>query len=285
MSVELRQLATLVAVVDTGTFTAAATELHLSQASVSRTIAALERELGVDLLRRTTRSVSPTAAGAAVLERARRVLADVAELRRTATQGLAEVRFGYVWSALGKHTLTLQRRWARSHPDLGLVFVQSNSPTAGLLEGVADIAVLRRSVADPRLTSAFVGAERRYAAVAADDPLAARRFVRLADFAGRTLGVDARTGTTTPDLWPTGEGPAAIRDTHSVDEWLTMIAAGQAVGITSEATVAHHPRPGVVYRPVRDAEPIAVRLVWWVDNSPSWLTSLVALVRETFATG
>jgi hypothetical protein len=153
------------------------------------------------------------------------------------------------------------------------------------LEGVADIAVLRRSVADPRLTSAFVGAERRYAAVAADDPLAARRFVRLADFAGRTLGVDARTGTTTPDLWPTGEGPAAIRDTHSVDEWLTMIAAGQAVGITSEATVAHHPRPGVVYRPVRDAEPIAVRLVWWVDNSPSWLTSLVALVRETFATG
>src|SRR6478609_8501510 len=136
MSVDLRQLATLVAVADAGSFTAAAAELHTSQASVSRAIAALERDLGVDLLRRTTRAVSPTASGVAVLERARRVLADVAELRRTAAQGLAEVRFGYVWSALGKHTLTLQRRWARSHPDLGLVFVQSNSPTAGLLEGV-----------------------------------------------------------------------------------------------------------------------------------------------------
>jgi DNA-binding transcriptional LysR family regulator len=285
MSLELRQLATLVAVVDAGSFTAAAADLHLSQASVSRTIAALERELGVDLLRRTTRSVSPTASGVAVLERARRVLADVAELRRTAAQGLAEVRFGYVWSALGRHTLTLQRRWARSHPGLDLVFVQTNSPTAGLLEGTADIAVLRRTVTDPRLASAFVGAERRYAAVAADDPLASRRFVRLADFAGRTLGVDARTGTTTPDLWPAEAGPGAIRDTHSVDEWLTMIAAGQAVGITSEATVAHHPRPGVVYRPVRDAEPIAVRLVWWVDSPPAWLSSLVALVRETLAAG
>jgi DNA-binding transcriptional LysR family regulator len=279
----MRQLAALVEVADTGSFTEAAAALHLSQASVSRTIAGLERELGVALLRRTTRSVSPTPAGLAVLDRSRRVLAEVAELRRAAQQGLAEIRFGYAWSALGRHTVTLQRRWARSHPDLGLLFVQTNSPTAGLLEGAADIAVLRRPVSDPRLASAFIGAERRYAAVPADDPLARRRFIRLGDFAGRTLGVDVRTGTTTPELWPAGSGPAAIRDTHTVDEWLTMIAAGQAIGITSEATVAQHPRPGVVYRPLRDAEPIAVSLAWWADTPPPKLADLLGLVREVFA--
>lgn len=64
MSVELRQLRCLVAIVETGTFTDAAIELGISQAAVSRTLASLEAELGVRLLRRTTREVALTAAGA-----------------------------------------------------------------------------------------------------------------------------------------------------------------------------------------------------------------------------
>ena len=60
------------------------------------------------------------------------------------------------------------------------------------------------------------------------------------------------------DIWEPRAGPAAVRDTHSVDEWLTLVAAGPAVGMTSEATVAQYPRPGVVYRPVRDVPPVQV---------------------------
>jgi len=92
VTVELRQLAALLAVADTGSFTAAAAELHLSQASVSRTIAALERDLGVALLRRTTRAVAPTPAGLAVMERAQRVLAEVARIdRRSDSQPVGRV--------------------------------------------------------------------------------------------------------------------------------------------------------------------------------------------------
>jgi hypothetical protein len=36
--------------------------------------------------------------------------------------------------------------------------------------------------------------------------------------------------------------------------------------MTAESTANQYPRPGVVYRPVRDAEPIAVRLAWWRDD-------------------
>jgi hypothetical protein len=124
--------------------------------------------------------------------------------------------------------------------------------------------------------------EVRYAAVATDNPLARRRSVRLADLARYTIAIDSRTGTTTPDLWPPNAPPASIRSTHGVDEWLTLIAAGQAVGITSEATAYQNPRPGVAYRAVRDAPPIPVRLAWWRDAPPGHQHELLALTRETY---
>jgi DNA-binding transcriptional LysR family regulator len=235
------------------------------------------------LLRRTTRHVAPTALGSRVIVRARRILAELSELERLADQEQDEFRIGYAWSALGRHTTTLQRRWAQAHPGTPLVFVQFNSVTAGLSEGAAEIAVIRRPLEDSRFETALIATEIRYAAVADDDPWVRRRFVRLADFAGRTVGLSSRTGTTTLDLWEPGQGPLTVRDTRSVDEWLTLIAAGQAVGMTSEATVAQYPRPGVVYRPVRDAPPMPVWLAWWKDEPPVHRNALVRLACDVYA--
>ena len=114
----------------------------------------------------------------------------------------------------------------------------------------------------------LVGVEARYAALPADDPLARRRSLRLDDLAGRTLAVDALTGTTSEDLWRAGSGPRELRTSHGVDEWLTLIEAGRAVGVTSEATLHQHPRPGVVFRPVADAPPVPVSLAWRADDPP-----------------
>ncbi|SEE12678.1 LysR family transcriptional regulator [Streptomyces sp. KS_5] len=265
MDVELKQLRCLVAIVDEGTFTDAAIALGVSQAAVSRSLASLERALGVRLLRRTSREVTPTGTGLRVLAHARRVLGEVDGLVREATSGHARLRMGYAWAALGRHTPAFQRRWAAAHPGTDLQLVRTNSSTAGLAEGACDLSVVRRPVDDRRLDSAIVGLERRLCAVAADDPLARRRSVRLSDLSGRTLVVDRRTGTTTTDLWPPDSRPA-IEETHDVDDWLTVISTGRCIGMTAEATAHQYPRPGVVYRPVRDAEPIAVRLAWWRDD-------------------
>ncbi|MGW4867574.1 LysR family transcriptional regulator [Streptomyces chartreusis] len=265
MDVELKQLRCLVAIVDEGTFTDAAIALGVSQAAVSRSLASLERALGVRLLRRTSREVTPTGTGLRVLAHARRVLGEVDGLVREATSGHARLRMGYAWAALGRHTPAFQRRWAAAHPGTDLQLVRANSSTAGLAEGACDLSIVRRPVDDRRFDSAIVGLERRLCAVAADDPLARRRSVRLADLSGRTLVVDRRTGTTTTDLWPPDSRPA-IEETHDVDDWLTVISTGRCIGMTAEATAHQYPRPGVVYRPVRDAEPIAVRLAWWRDD-------------------
>ena len=90
----------------------------VSQAAVSRTLAALEDALGVRLLRRTSRSVVPTAAGERVLARARQVLAEVDDLVREAPGGHARLRIGHAWAAMGEHTVEFQRRWAARHPDV-----------------------------------------------------------------------------------------------------------------------------------------------------------------------
>lgn len=283
MDPDVRQLRALLAVVDTGTFTGAAAVLGVSQASVSRAVASLERALGARLLQRTTREVSLTAAGAHVVRHARRVLEEVAAIQRAAQRSRGDLRIGYAWSALGRHTTAVQRRWSQAHPGSALVFVQSNTPTAGLTEGTVDASVLRRPVGDDRLRTALVGVERRYAAVAADDLLARRRSVGLDDVAGRTVAVDALTGTTTEELWSPHRAPAATLTVRGVDDWLTVIAAGQAIGISAEATVAQHPRPGLVYRPVRDAPPVPVRLAWWADSPPPDLDALVQLVCEQYA--
>lgn len=279
---DLRQLRAFVAVVDAGTFTDAATTLGLTQASVSRSVASLEASLGVRLLQRTTRHVALTTTGTQVLAGARRVLDEVVHLHRIVAQSQTELRIGYAWAALGRHTRKVQKAWAATHPSLPLVFVQSVTATAGLAEGTADVAVIRRPLEDPRFETVLLGTELRYGVVATDNPLSRKRSLKLADFAKHPIAIDDRTGTTTLDLWQPGKAPAVVRNTHSVDEWLTLIAAGQAVGMTSEATANLNPRPGVAYRAVKDAPPIAVWLAWWKDEPPQHLGDLVTLACDAY---
>ena len=77
--VEVRHLRAFVAVAEELNFNRAATRLYLSQPALSRQIRALERLLGCELLRRSTHRVELTVAGSALLDRARRLLADLDE--------------------------------------------------------------------------------------------------------------------------------------------------------------------------------------------------------------
>src|SRR6185503_3552574 len=78
---ELRHLATFTAVAEEGSFTRAAGRLHVVQSAVSSNVRALERELGVTLLDRTTHRVQLSEAGRAFLPEARRTLAAAASAR------------------------------------------------------------------------------------------------------------------------------------------------------------------------------------------------------------
>jgi DNA-binding transcriptional LysR family regulator len=285
MDVDLRQLRAFVTVVDEGSFTEAATTLHLSQASVSRAVASLETAIGAKVLRRTTREIGLTEVGARVLGPARRALEEIDSVLEAGQTSDSALQIGHAWAALGAHTTGLQSRWSEEFPGSELLFVQLDSPASGLAERIVDAAILRRPTTDPRLSTTLVGVESRYAAMSATDSLARRHSVSLNDFADRTVAIDDQTGTTTLDLWPPGNAPKTTRLTKGMDDWLTLIAAGQAVGITAEATTHQHPRPGLKFRPVRDAEPIPVWLAWRRDDPPAHLEALSQLICSAYGVG
>lgn len=78
---KLTQLRNLVAVAEAGTIRGAAKNLYLSQSSVTKSLHELEAYLGVELLHRTAHGVSPTAAGAALIARAKVVEAELRQAR------------------------------------------------------------------------------------------------------------------------------------------------------------------------------------------------------------
>ncbi|OEU85820.1 LysR family transcriptional regulator [Streptomyces abyssalis] len=278
---ELRHLRCLVSIVDTGSFTDAAIELGVSQAAVSRTLLALEKVLGVRLLHRTSRTVTPTTAGVQVLAHARRLLTEADELVRRATTGHTRLHVGHAWSAMGRHTTEFQRRWHHRYPGVELHLIRHNTPTGGLAEGLCDLAVLRTAPDTRRYAHALVGHERRHLALASDDPWVTRRSIRLNEIRQRTLVVDRRTGTTTLDLWPEGARPA-VEYTQDVDDWLAAIAAGRCVGVTPQATTAQYRRDGITYRPVRDAEPVPVHLIWRRHDPHPATHAAVALLTDLY---
>lgn len=283
MDLELRHLRCLVAVAEAGTFTDAAIQLGMSQAAVSRNIAALEVALGARLMHRTTRSIEFTPAGDRTVRHARRVLSIMEAIRQEAAEGGGTVRIGYAWSALGRHTTEFQRRWADAFPHTELRLIRTNTPTAGLAEGTSDFAVLRRVPDTAAINLVLIGLEKRFCAMAADDPLAGKRSITLADAATRPVALDRRTGSTRLDLWPEDQQPSRVIDTDDVDDWLTVIGSGKARGVTAESTAHQYRRKGVVYRHVRDAAPVPVYVAWSKADSPLGAQGVVELLAALYS--
>ncbi|WP_251855666.1 LysR family transcriptional regulator [Herbiconiux sp. L3-i23] len=264
MDLELRHLRAFLAVADEGSFTDAAIALGSSQAAMSRTVAALERIVGTALFRRTTRSLELTPAGERMLPEARVLVRQAERVHAAAAGAVRPLRIGHSWSALGALTIPVTRSWASAHPDAPLVLEKHNDRTSGLAAGHVDAAIVRHALTDTAYRSRLVGTEPRVAAVAADDPLAARSTLQLRDLVDATVAVDRTTGTTRPELWlevGLTAAPAMVF-TGDVDEWVDRIAAGGVVGISAVSTSHQYPRAGVRYLPLVDAPALEVRLVW-----------------------
>lgn len=136
---ELRHLQHFVAVAEDQHFTRAAERLMVSQSGLSASIRALERELRAPLFVRTTRRVTLTEAGRALLAAAERILAQV----RAAHEAVAEVQgvlrgtlaVGTEQCVAGVHVAGLLAAFRRGHPDVEIRLRQAGS--AALAEEVA----------------------------------------------------------------------------------------------------------------------------------------------------
>ncbi|MEU2261121.1 LysR substrate-binding domain-containing protein [Streptomyces sp. NPDC019645] len=283
MSIELRHLRCFLAIAEERSLTRAAVVLHLTQPAVSRTLAALERHLGVRLVDRSTHHLDLTAEGRAFRERAAAAVAAFDDALDPVRLHHRPLRLGHAWSAFGAFTTPLLRRWQQEHPDTPLELLRIDDRTAGLARGAVDAAVLRGTVDAPGLVTALLFTEPRVAAVTSDGPLAGRASLTLADLASVPVVLNTVSGLTTPDLWPAGSRPVTTLTVGNTDDWLTAIAAGRGAGASAASTAEMHPHPGVTYRPLTDAPPVPVVLAWRAAAPHPALGALAALARELSA--
>ncbi|MGW6027032.1 LysR family transcriptional regulator [Streptomyces sp. NPDC055099] len=265
MNVELRHLRAVRAIGDEGSLTDAARVLHLTQPALSRTLAQLEQRLGVRLVERTTRSVRLTGPGRRLWEHAHRILGQLDDaLAEVTGAGVPRpLRLAFAWAALGSHTVPVLRGWRERCPDIPVEVRRADDPLAMLHRGGADLAFLRArpDADDAQVRHRALTSEPRVAAVPVGHPLADRADVTLAELAEETVALCATAATTGAELWRDGKRPTTMT-VPGVDEWLTTIATGMAVGVTAEGTLHQHSHPEVRYLPVRDAEPVTVHLAW-----------------------
>ncbi|HMC40729.1 MAG TPA: LysR substrate-binding domain-containing protein [Acidimicrobiales bacterium] len=188
---ELRQLQALVAIADHGSFSAAAAALHTVQSNVSSHIARLERELSVQLVDRHSGQL--TEEGAAVVERARRVsaeieaaVADVAALRH---EIIGTARIGMIGTTARWLAPHLLDRMADVHPKVRLLIGDGTTATLEplLSAGSLDAAVVNLPQNSPDLVERPLFDEDLVLVVPLDHPLASRDRLTLAELDGLQL--------------------------------------------------------------------------------------------------
>ncbi|GAA1716303.1 LysR family transcriptional regulator [Nonomuraea bangladeshensis] len=186
-----RRLEYFIAVAEEMNFTRAAQRLHVTQSTLSAGIKALESDLRVELVTRSTRSVQLTEAGSAFLPEARAALEALDRARATVEPVSAGLRGSLTVGMLTSMTVVdvpaLAGDFHRRHPGVRLRVAMSQRGTAGLVEDVkesrADVAFVGRRLRDEHLNVMPIKDFELQLLVAEDHPLSRRDAVRLADLA------------------------------------------------------------------------------------------------------
>ncbi|GAA1010950.1 LysR family transcriptional regulator [Nocardiopsis tropica] len=249
---ELHQLRYLVAVVDHGSFTAAAEALHVSQSGVSAQVAKLERELGHRLLDRTGRAVRPTPEGSALLPHARAARAAIEAIRAAADDltGVVtgHVRVGTVIGCTIPGYLAGFADFRRAHPGVTVEVAEGNSDDllADLRAGRLDVILLAHAEPlPPEVVAHTLIREPLVAVVPRDHAWAARSAVTCADLARETVlclppGTGVRTALEITCAAERSAVAPAVQ-AHSPEALLALADRGAGVAILTESMAGGRP--------------------------------------------
>jgi DNA-binding transcriptional LysR family regulator len=291
---DLRHLRYFVAVAEALSFARAAERLHLSQPPLSRQIRALEDELGTPLFARTKRSVRLTAAGAALLPEARRLLRDAdglkAGARQLAAGEVGTVALGFISVAAYNLLPEVAPEFRRRHPGVKLALQESTSDVQlpALRQGELDVGLLLPPVADPGLEyvpllhepliAALPTGSNRGGGPVALASLRDEPFILIPRQVGTSL-YDAIVGA----CQRAGFSPRIEQEAIQMQTIVSLVAAGMGVALVP-ASLRHLRRTGVAYRPLADRSPqVEIGVAWRrADDAPA-VRAFVALARESAA--
>jgi LysR family transcriptional regulator for metE and metH len=241
VELEVRHLRLIAAIADSGSMTAAAGRVFLTQSALSHQLRDLESRLGTPMFVRMGKRMLLTAAGRRVLETARKVLGDIEraeeDVRRLAGHADGSIRVctqcntGYHWLA------PLLSVFHRKHPRVGVHIAADaiDRPIDALLDGRVDVALVIDPAEDRRYRLRPLFADEMVAVLAKTDPLARQRWISPKDLAAQHLLVYSSK----PEesfvfrrvLGPEGLTPQRVSFIMLTEAILELARAGIGVGV------------------------------------------------------
>jgi DNA-binding transcriptional LysR family regulator len=271
--VELRHLEYFVAVAEELNFTRAAERMAIAQSPMSQQIRKLEKELGVELFERTTRSVALTPAGRLFYEEASALLASArraADNVRLAGQGqLGRLALGFTGSAAYDLMPQLISAYTQRYPKV-LLDVRSEMFTPpqvrALLEGSLSVGLLRPPVNAEGLVVETLREEPLIVLLPVNHPLATRVSVNLAELADEVFISYPRSPASSvfqsleAACRQAGFTPLIRQEVAETSSLVALVAAGLGIAL-APASVRHLRINGATHRPVTGTDitlPLAV---------------------------
>lgn len=286
----LRQLRYFVALGQELNYRRAAERLFITQPALSTAIKALEHHFGVQLFTRNTREVALTDLGAAWLPQVQQALGGVdAVIENLVTMSgtrQGRLRLGYLIGTGADLLFRVVRHFESAYPDVTVEPIEFDfaDPTAGLADGVTEVALLRPPVDLPDHRMLILDSESWVACLPRDHRLADRSEVDIAELLDDPIVCAPLTAGTWRDYWLAmdvrGNRPptiAAIAATYEAET--TLISRGLGVSFTTSSVAHFYDRPGIVYVPITDRPPSHTALVWNPSGLSPQAEALVSYVH------
>jgi DNA-binding transcriptional LysR family regulator len=291
--VDFTQLKVFSAVAEELHFGRAARRLHLAQPYLSRTIRALEAELGAPLFERTTRRVELTPAGRALLEPAAAILR-MGERARSEVEAAhrgdsGRVRFSFAGPSSQAMVGALARMVRERHRRIDLAFRPGRYGPAvvrELLEHTADLAIARFEHPPTGVESRVVARERGVLAVPSAHPLARAASVSFADLRGEPfIALPEEFGSAVRAMFVTrchaaGFVPDIVQT--APDSWtcVALVAAGVGLHFSTDSAVAQMTLDGVRIVPLAEEIPPIFCYLLWRTGDPDRALAKVLEISE-----
>lgn len=287
MDLDLRRARSFQAVAQELHFGRAAQRLHLAQPALSRQVAALERELGVALLDRTTRRVSLTAAGATFLTDIAPVIAaadDAIRRVRHGERGADALVIGFMPGLSLRHAV---RAVTKEFPEAAIEIRELTWVNQADLvrDGTVDVALVRQPIDAAGLRLQRVIDDPRGVFLWSDHPLANERAINIAELAEDPV-IRHRHGGIWDDYWtvsprPDGTLPIPGPVVETVPEKLAIVANGSAITFVPRSASRAYSHPNVVWVPICDIEDSHVALAWVAGRRRRLLSAFAAAVAQS----
>lgn len=193
VQIDLKGLEAFIAIADAGSFMGAAERLNLSQTALSHRIAKLEADLGVTLIARTSRRLSLTAEGLALLPRARASIGElaivIADLRNRGEVRRRQVSLGCIPTLVGGVLAPLLVRFAADHPNVRVRLHDGYATVLAQMVRSAQLDLALMVSRGAHFETVFEPLRREGFVVLCppDHPLAGRTSLRFADLDGHAL--------------------------------------------------------------------------------------------------